>query len=153
MASIDDFLMEFGSRTGLGRLVRNGDGVCRLVFDGALAVDVELRDGDACFSGVVGPGETLGPGTMRIMLAANLLGDETGGAALGIDESDETVVLSRRLIMEGLTYLAFENALGSFVDAMQVWRSRLGELDDEAEAVADAEPSATEEEHLTIFRM
>ena len=42
--TIDEILAEFGKRSGMENLERDGNGVCRLVFDEIFDVDIELYD-------------------------------------------------------------------------------------------------------------
>lgn len=126
--SLDDVLREFGSRTGLGQLARNRDGICRLVFDGGLVVDLEAKDdkADVSITAAVGPlGGDVGTAALRDFLAANLMIDENGGAALGLDLTRDELVLCRQLPSEGLNYATFERTLERFLTHLQRCRAHL----------------------------
>ena len=132
--SFDDILMEFGTRTGLGALNRNRDGICRLVFDGGLVVDLEAKDGDADVSitAAVGPlGDDVGAAVLRDFLAANMMITENGGAALGLDLARDELVLCRQLPAADLNYATFERTLDAFLKHLERCRAHLAEAETE----------------------
>ena len=149
--SLNDLLAEFGTRTGLGTLRCNTEGVCRILFDGEFAVDVEHAAGADEFhlsSRVAQLDPSLGPGFLARLLDANLMGKQTGGGALALDVLNDEIVLCRTLPAEGLSYRSFESALERFLAALEHW----------SDEVADAKPareaeSPSEETDLTIFRL
>jgi hypothetical protein len=128
--SIDELLREFGSRSGLGVLSRNGEGVCRLIFNGGLIVDIEApdRDPDLHLTATVGPlAPRASASLLRALLSANLMTRESGGAALALDLNRDEVVLHRQLPAEGLDYAAFERSLDSFLSHLERCRRLLDE--------------------------
>jgi Tir chaperone family protein CesT len=130
--SVDDLLREFGSRTGLGTLARNRDGICRLIFDGGLVIDIEApdHDPDLYITAAVGPLETdAGSALLRDLLATNLMGKESAGAALALDQTRDEIVLCRQLPVEALTYRAFERAIESFLNHLERCRAYLDRAD------------------------
>lgn len=60
-------------------------------------------------------------------MIANLFGKETGGAALGLDNEGERVVLLD-FIASGLTYKAFHEKLEDFVNYADAWRQETREF-------------------------
>ncbi|HLO75766.1 MAG TPA: type III secretion system chaperone [Magnetospirillum sp.] len=126
--SVSDLLAEFGRKAGLGSLGLDGQGVCRLSFDGSLIVDLEFDDG----AGVLHLYGTVGPvpagdreAVYQRLLSANLFGRETGGATLALDGGRDEIVLCRALVPDHLDPLAFEAALAAFVDALEGQREQL----------------------------
>lgn len=123
-------LDEFGRSAGLGRVGLNEDGVCRLVFDDELTVDVERVPSRGSFylHAVVGrlpPGDD--PGLLRDLLAANLFGRHTGGATLALDPGLGEILLHRELADGTTDYQAFAAALEGFVNALERSRDRLAQ--------------------------
>ena len=151
--SLDDLLAEYGRQTGLGTPSRNADGICRLVFNSLYVVDIEERDGSATLSAIVGSAEDLGVGTLRSLLSGNLLGDQTGGAALAIDDVDDTVVLCRALPLTGLAYRDFEAALTRFVHAVSYWRDKLDEFMNEEQAADRASLDIASDADMHFIRI
>jgi hypothetical protein len=126
--SINDILSEFGSRTGLGALSRNRDGICRLVFDGNLVVDIEAKDGqsDLTITAAVGSsGGEIGAAVLREFLAANLMIADNAGAALGLDLVRDELVLCRLLPVDGWSYATFERTLDGFLKHLERCRAHL----------------------------
>ena len=87
--TIDEILAEFGKRSGMENLGRDGNGVCRLVFDEIFDVDIELYDDQVSIFAIIGSVEDVDGGMLRVMLAANLDGADTGNATLAVDELSE----------------------------------------------------------------
>lgn len=157
--TLDDLVAEFGTRTGLGTLRLNGEGVCRLVFDGELTVDVESGASGREFTlsatlGSLDP--EAGRAVLMKLLDANLMGRGTNGAALALDVITDEVVLCRTLPLDGLTYGAFEAALEGFVQAAERWTDEI-EADDgaveEEDAAEDGEASAERPEETMVLRL
>ena len=126
--SVDELLREFGSRSGLGSLARNREGVCRLVFNGGLIVDIEAQDRapDLHITATVGPlSLDASTGLLRSLLAANLMIRENGGAALALDLNRDEIVLHRQLPLEGLGYAVFERNLEAFLNHLERCRGLL----------------------------
>ncbi len=142
--TIDEILAEFGKRSGMENLGRDGNGVCRLVFDEIFDVDIELYDDQVSIFAIIGSVEDVDGGMLRVMLAANLDGADTGNATLAVDELSESVVLCRRLPVAGLTYPTFEHALEDFVHGFQRWRLKLDGHETEDDVALDADAFAGE---------
>jgi len=112
-------LDEFGRTAGLGRVALNDEGVCRLVLDEDLTVDVEVAPeasraaGSFFLHAVAGrlPAGDGDPGLLKELLAANLFGRDTGGATLALDPDLGEVVLLRELGAEATDYGTFAAAL------------------------------------------
>ncbi len=61
------------------------------------------------------------------LMKANLLGQGTGGAAIGIDSSEEFFTLSQTLTFE-VTYKAFHEALEDFLNYIDYWKEEVPKL-------------------------
>ena len=73
------------------------------------------------------------------LLHANLLGQGTQGARLGIDPALDEIVLCRSFSDENMPYDVFAKDLGRFAEVLDFWRARhrhgklgAGDLDEEA---------------------
>jgi hypothetical protein len=145
--AVDDLLREFGARSGLGPLARNNDGICRLIFDGGLVVDIEAADGDPDLhlTAVVSPlRPDAGGALLRDLLAANLA-KESCGAALALDVTRDELVLCRQLPVETLSYPVFERTLDAFLNHIERCRAY---LNNSVDAAAGAPPGATTAEMM-----
>jgi hypothetical protein len=105
--------------------------MCRLVFDETLEVFVEHlpEQGLVFIHGTVGqaPGKDRGD-VYRTLLAGAAFGVETGGAAFGVDEEKDELLLFFRLEEQGLEYDAFYDRLEVFVERLEAWRKVLKAL-------------------------
>lgn len=126
MSTIQEILSEFGRKTGLGNLRLNEDGLCRLVFDGTLTVDVEKTSAGFVLHSVVGQI----PGTNKsefyeMLLDANGPEQVVGQTALGIDSNLNEVLLFQNFTDMTPTYAYFEKALDTFLGEIGKWKARL----------------------------
>jgi RimJ/RimL family protein N-acetyltransferase len=116
---LEEILREFGAAHGIADLALDRYGVCRLLFDSNLAVDIEpaMESGRVYFYTIV----TQLPDSNREeflleLLGCNLYGRETGPAALGWDASDGQIILSQILELDRLVDLTvFEQQVFAFV--------------------------------------
>ncbi len=131
--NIPDAITELGRQIGLPSLSLNDAGLCRVVFDTTLVVDLEsMNDGRTLhLSAVVAPLDTdvQGEGFYAALLEANLLGVATGGAHFSISMADQEVLFERALDMEGLDFTGFSQAVESFVNHLEGWKEKLDGLD------------------------
>ncbi len=58
---------------------------------------------------------------LRTCMVGNLLGRETGGASLGVDDQEDQVCLAKTLEAE-VSYREFRDALEEFVNHADAWR-------------------------------
>ena len=145
---LTSLLAEFGSETGLGECPMDEEGVCRLVFDGDLVVDVEQEDieeGQAGFVlySAVGLLPADDPKVLRRLLGANLFARGTNDAVLALDEQLDEVVLFRRCEPEQMDYAAFVSVLTDFVNQLEYWREDLARGCAEEEGVPLSEDERT----------
>lgn len=129
-----DLLSAYGRIAGLPDLKFEPHGCARLLFDGTIAVDLEIDEDAGCVQvyGVLGPVPDLGrEGVYRALLEANMFGTQTRGATLSIDPVQHEVLLSRRVDVAVMTSgQAFGDLLNEFAGTLDQWRTRLqaGEL-------------------------
>lgn len=121
-------LSELGSQMGISGLQFDDQGCARLVFDGAVTLNLEHEPGSSKLQiySVLGkvPVENK-EHVFQILLEGNLFGAETGGAVLAVDPLEREIVLFRTLEVEGITGAAFAEVVGHFVDAVEDWTGRL----------------------------
>lgn len=121
-------LSELGSQMGISGLQFDDQGCARLVFDGAVTLNLEHEPGSSKLQiySVLGkvPVENR-EHVFQILLEGNLFGAETGGAVLAVDPLEREIVLFRTLEGEGITGAAFADVVGHFVDAVEDWTARL----------------------------
>lgn len=137
-----DLVQELGSRLNLTGLSLT-DGVCRLVFDRQLPVDLEDDGaGNLAYHAVIGVlphGER--ERVLRTLMSAHLFGLETGGAAFGLHPRTDEVYLFRLLPVENLEVELALRVLESFTQQAETWKRRWSEI---SQAAAAAEsPSET----------
>ncbi len=124
MSGIPDFVTAYGKEIGLTALALNEEGICALTFDEKINVDILFRkeQDQLIFISKVGVLPSEGKeGFYAQLLRGNAFGTETAGAALGIDEEENAVVLSYVLIASMLNYDLFKTVLGNFVDLADEW--------------------------------
>jgi hypothetical protein len=136
----DELLSTIGKMAGMGSLALDGEGVCRLVFDGATEVDLERApEGDALHLhsalGAVPP--DAGPDFYARLLAGNLYGRQTGGNVLAVVPVERTVFLCRTVPLEGVDPEAFAELLAEFARQARKWAAAI-------QAGPDDSPSAAE---------
>jgi len=116
-----NLIRELGRHLGFS-LDLSADGTCRVLF-GEDAVDFEAKNHLLYLMADLGAD----PGRSDIyerLLAANHLGSETNGAAIGLDRDRRSFSLSIALD-EAVDYAAFEAALVRFVKALRYWKEWL----------------------------
>lgn len=132
MAELAALLSELGTRTGLGDIEFDKDGLCLLRFDDHY--DVALtRDREAGALYLSGPAGSIGPGVeasaLLGLLSHSCLGANTGGAALGLAEDGATLVLWKRHDAGAFAdYAAFEAAINQFLGHLADLEERLPNL-------------------------
>jgi len=121
-----DLIAELGQRLNLTGLTLNG-GVCRLVFDQTLPIDIEDdSSGNLCFHTVLAPlphdqRESL----LAALLSAHLFGVDTDGAVFGLHPKTDELYLFRSLPVESLDVDKALTALERFTHQAEVWRRRI----------------------------
>ncbi len=138
-----NMLMELGEALGLGKLEFNDDGLCRLVFDGKLTVDIELApDGEGCFfysTICTAPSESEAD-LYAALLEANLFGGATGKAVFALDSNRGEILLWREIEGEQTDFQSFSQELERFVNHVEHWGENLKEMKSGKEAGASSIP-------------
>lgn len=155
MSDVADFVRSYGKEIGLTELALNDEGVCALTFDEKINVDILFRkeQDQAIFISKVGELPPEGKeGFYRELLKANAFGMETAGATLGIDEDENSVVLSYVLIAHIMVYDLFKTVLANFVDLAEEWIQKL-ENRSAIEAATNEAPSSAYESPFNFARV
>lgn len=148
---LKELLEEFAARLELGDFLLEDDGGAQIVLDDDRVVDVHANDGRPgfTFSSAVStaPSEDR-EAALSELLAANLMGEATFGAALSLDPSADEIVLCRSVNLDDVPYEAFEAELAQFSAALLAWQDLkadggvAADEDDPEAAPQDAGPEA-----------
>ena len=118
------FLASLGEDLGLEGLAFDEQGRILLAIDGqqlvTLALDAEDPDALYLFSAIV-PASSETPGLLWRALKANYLWDGTAGATLAVEPETGLLVAHRRLVLPGLTYPDFHQAVRLFAELAAAW--------------------------------
>jgi hypothetical protein len=104
-AELDRLLGAFGAETGLPGLATEENGVCILVFDGYLNVNLmaDPRGSDLIAWSTVGELPAEGAeDVLRALMRANLFWRDTDGGVVGLMDEGDSVVFSLRRPLEGM---------------------------------------------------
>jgi hypothetical protein len=132
MAELAALLAELGTRTGLGNIAFDDDGLCLLRFDDSYDMALTYdREAEALY--LSGPAGSLGPDVgapaLLRLLSFSCLGANTGGAALGVPDDGDALVLWKRHDAGAFAdYAAFEAAINDFLGRLADLEERLPEL-------------------------
>ena len=120
---LSELLEKFGKSSGLDVCNLDDEGVCRLVFDGNLTVDIEQGEDKAtCLMyGLAGPLPPEPEALMRRMLGANLFVSDTGDAVVGLDNTLDQIIILLRCQLTHMEYDEFERILTGFIDQLEYW--------------------------------
>ncbi|MBS4167580.1 type III secretion system chaperone [Parachlamydia sp. AcF125] len=131
---LEEILLEYGRRKGIGKLELNGEGICRLIINKTYTVSFEksvFENGFFIYSSV---------GILPIdkekelsiaALTGNLFGKETGKAQLGYEPNNRALVLFTFISQDGLNYSKFNSYFEEFIYYMLYWVSKFEELQNE----------------------
>ncbi len=125
---LQDMIAELGREMGIPGLALDENGLCRLVFDTKLVVDLEASsDGKVMhvYSVVCGIPPENREAFYDSLLAANLFGQETGGAAFARDETADEILLCTRVNPDKTDFRDFVNQLEDFVNHLETWIEKL----------------------------
>lgn len=124
---VDEILAEFGRKTGLGNLKLNDDGLCRLVFDSTLIVDVERTSSGFVLHSVVGQVPSVNKSEFfEMLLQANGPENVEGQTAIGVDSNLNEALLYQNFTDMNVTFEYFEKSLDIFLSQIGKWKARLG---------------------------
>jgi hypothetical protein len=139
-AELDRLLNDFGAETGMPGLATEENGVCILVFDGYLNVNlmIDPRSTDLLAWSTVGVlPEEGAEQVLRRLLRANLFWGETDGGIIGLMEEADNVVFSIRRPIEEIDLPYLRALVETVVLRAEQFRGVLNgmpELPDEAPA-------------------
>ena len=121
-----DLVAELGARLNLTGLTFV-DGVCRLMFDQTLAIDLEDDGaGSLCFHSVVGQVPHVDREILfRHLLSTHLFGVQTDGATFGVHPMTDEIYLFRSMPADTLDVETAYRALEQFTQHVEAWRHRL----------------------------
>jgi hypothetical protein len=124
-----DLVQELGQRLNLTGLTLNG-GVCRLVFDQSLPIDLEDDGlGNLCFHTVVAPLPHEGREALfAALLSAHLFGLETDGAVFGLHPKTDELYLFRSLPVDNLSVDHALDVLERFTQQAESWKKKIESL-------------------------
>lgn len=124
-----DLVQELGRRLNLTGLTLN-DGVCRLVFERHLSVDIEDDGaGNLCFHAVLGPLPHANRESVLLrLLNTHLFGIDSDGAAFGVHPRTQEVYLFRTLPVATLDVEVALDVLERFAQQAETWKRQLREL-------------------------
>lgn len=124
-----DLVQEVGRRLNLTGLTLT-DGVCRLVFDQNLPIDLEDDgEGHLYFQCVLAPlPHADREAIFRRLLTAHLFGLETDGASFGLHPQTDELYLFQSLPVEALDVEVALDVLERFTHQASTWRAKLAEL-------------------------
>lgn len=146
-----ELLAAYSQHAGIADLKFSADGCARLLFEGSVAIDLEI-DPSAdriqlyCVLGPVPAGEreTL----YRRLLEGNLFGTHTGGAALSIDPVQDEVLLCRQYPVGTVDPSHLAKVLEEFAGVAGHWRQQLGAGDLTAGALDTAAAPQLQDAYL-----
>ena len=124
------------------------DGEVALEIDGMPILLGEGKNAAIVITGFVGdPPAEGGEAFANLMLEATMSLMDEKSAALARNPETGSYALVQRIAQDGLTFDIFSEALTSFVDTLETWRTMLEDfrpVAEEAKATATAQPDAHE---------
>ena len=130
MADIPDYIARYGERVGLPHLKFNSKNVCSLTFDSKIDVDIIYeKEKDQCIiaSPVIDLPSERQDELLKKIMTENDFGLATAGCFFGIEtvEGRERIVMSYTFVPSSrLTFEAFKNVIGNFVDTVEEWQKK-----------------------------
>jgi hypothetical protein len=124
---IERFMAQFSKELELPRdLEPKSPGVYVLPLETDLSITFTEKEGVIYFHSVVAFAPTSNQEAFfEKMLLANLFGQGTYGATLGLDEEGKNIVL-QRTIDYPLDYRQFRDHVEDFINALDLWREEAG---------------------------
>ena len=141
---IDQLVEQFGQDSGLGNLKLNQDGLCRLVFDDKLFVDIEKTSNNFVLHSVVGKPPVQQDEQlqyMEMLLQANGPDHAIGDIHLGFDAKMDEILIFQNFSDVDVNYEYFKRCMDEFIAQVGKWRSRLSAAVGAEMADLDSKPS------------
>lgn len=142
-------LEQLGSRLGLEGLRFTDEGLCRLVFDSNLVVDLERDEerGVYVYAAVCPLPIEKREQVYETLLIANMVGT-TGSASFAIDMVAGEVLLRDYYPVHDADVLRFVEALEAFLNFLELWKGKL-----EALLACPAQQAACPTAHASVMRV
>ncbi len=124
-------LSEVAAEIGLDDLSLDADGRAGVVVEGTTTVLMQHNERDETLVAysIVGPlPANARSAAIELLLAANLLWRGTGGATLGLDQEDDTVLLAQRMAVGTTRPQELATVLKELADMAGEWRDILSNL-------------------------
>ncbi len=145
---IDQLVEQFGQDSGLGNLKLNQDGLCRLVFDDKLFVDIEKTSNNFVLHSVVGKPPVQQDEQleyMEMLLQANGPDHAVRDIHLGFDAKMDEVLIYQNFSDVQVNYDYFKRCMDEFIAQVGKWRSRLSAAVGAEMGALDPKPAEQEE--------
>ena len=141
---LSDLLQALGQSLKVDGLELNDRGVCRLLLDGKLELNIEhapVEDAVHLYSTLGKAPDVERESFFASLLEAQHFAREIGeGCAFGLDASTGDVLLHRKLSVGDLNEETFYQALNEFANWGDHWRAKLsGEHSDEVDSAGSSE--------------
>lgn len=123
-AKADVLVAEMAAAMGIPELALDADGTLTLDMDDRFLVTIGVDEPANALTLMAPLLGTEGPKPKALLeeaLVGNFMWQGTLGATLAIDEETGTMVLHRRLPLDGLKLQELEQAIEQFVDATEAW--------------------------------
>jgi Tir chaperone protein (CesT) family len=130
-AAFDLLLGELGSLVGIPELRADADLHCGLVVDAGTAVHLQFDPTSEAVTVYATAGQLPDAGraeALELLMAANLFWQGTGGATLGLNQADGSVVAAQRVALTGLAAHPLMAIVQSVADVAATWADMLGGL-------------------------
>lgn len=120
---LDTFIQELAREMEIGTtLPMNNAGVFTLPLDEGLAIQIEaIPEGFRLFSPIAAIPETNREKFLQNVMLANLFGQGTHGAVIGLNEEGSQLTLSKK-IDYSFDYSKFKEILEEFINTIDFWR-------------------------------
>lgn len=138
-------ISELGGRLGLDGLDFNHEGVCRLVFDENLVIDLETVGDESLniYSAVCRVPDGKRESLYELLLAANMTGKISGNGFFAVDFSTQEVLLQTSYHAYDADVQRFVDMLESFLNDVEHWRTAVsGLLQSGSKAISEVPHSA-----------
>lgn len=136
-------LSDLGANIGLSSLQADENGVCRLVFNGQISIDMETDnevETSLIMHTVTGRLRAEDKRSLCLeLLDGNYLGHTTNGSVLGLNTTTDEVVMHRRVRLEGCDPERLATELTALATTAMEWTKRLSTRETEAQAPAGIE--------------
>jgi len=143
--SAPDTLLELGQKLGIEDLSFQDNDTCQLIVGENLTVTIELIKGEEAvyLYGDICP-KPASPGTALFerLMGANLFGAETGGATLALNPGTNTLVLWKKVGLDGQGGDALLTELQEFSNWLLTWQDELSGSGNAAVTENSEEPAS-----------